>query len=337
MSLFKRGSFWWIDIASPTGERIRKSSGTHQKELAQEYHDRLKSDLWKQSKLKEKPSRTWEEAADRWLADREDKPNAQNNAQYIAWLLKYLKGKPLAAIDKDLIDSLAAKKSGEGVSVQTVNHYMKTLRAILRAAWEWGWLDTVPAIRLQKIEQKRLRFLTRKEAEQLLLALPPHMKAIVSFALVTGLRQRNILTLEWNQVDMYRRILWIHADQSKSRKTIRVPLNQDALDILRNQMGKHEVRVFTYKGRPVETIGDSFDKAVRRVGIKDFRFHDLRHTWASWHIQSGTPIAVLQELGGWSSLSMVMRYAHLSDHHLSEWAERVNVTNTTHSHLKIVE
>lgn len=337
MSLFKRGPIWWIDIASPSGERIRKSSGTDQKELAQEYHDRLKSDLWKQSRLKEKPSHTWEEAADRWLADRETKPNARNNYQYITWMLKYLKGKPLASIDKDLVDTLAARKQKEGVSVQTVNHYLKTLRAIMRAAWEWGWIDSVPSIRLQKVEQKRLRFLSREEADNLLSELPPHMKAIVTFALATGLRQRNILALEWSQVDLYRRILWIHADQAKARKAIRVPLNQDAVEVLREQLGKHDLRVFTYKGRPVETIGDSFDRAVKRAGIEGFRFHDLRHTWASWHVQNGTPIAVLQELGGWASLAMVMRYAHLSDHHLSEWAEKVNVTNTSQKHLKIVE
>lgn len=65
MSLVRRGKIWWVDLASPTGERIRRSSGTDQKELAQEYHDRLKADLWKQSRLKEKPLRTWEEAADR--------------------------------------------------------------------------------------------------------------------------------------------------------------------------------------------------------------------------------------------------------------------------------
>lgn len=337
MSLFKRGPVWWIDIASPTGERLRKSSGTHQKELAQEYHDRLKADLWKQSRLKEKPSHTWEEAADRWLADREEKPNACNNAQYIAWMLKYLKGKPISGIDKDMIDTLRTKKSREGVSPQTVNHYMKTLRAILRAAWEWGWIEAVPSIRLQKIEQKRLRFLTREETDRLLIELPPHMKAIVSFALATGLRQRNILDLAWEQIDLHRRICWIHADQAKARKVLRIPLNQDAIDVLLAQMGKHDLRVFTYKGRPVETIGNSFDRAVKKVGIEDFRFHDLRHTWASWHVQNGTPIAVLQELGGWASLAMVMRYAHLADHHLSEWAEKINVTNTTHDHLKIVK
>jgi integrase len=62
-------------------------------------------------------------------------------------------------------------------------------------------------------------------------------------------------------------------------------------------------------------------KALVRAGIKDFRWHDLRHTWASWHVQNGTPLHVLKELGGWADLTMVLRYAHLSSKHLEEYAE----------------
>jgi site-specific recombinase XerD len=61
-----------------------------------------------------------------------------------------------------------------------------------------------------------------------------------------------------------------------------------------------------------------------RAGITDFRWHDLRHTWASWHIQQGTPLHVLQELGGWSDIRMVQRYAHLSTDHLAVYAERLS-------------
>ena len=59
-------------------------------------------------------------------------------------------------------------------------------------------------------------------------------------------------------------------------------------------------------------------------GLRDFRWHDLRHTWASWHVQAGTPLLVLKELGGWASLDMVLRYAHLSADHLAEHAERIS-------------
>lgn len=120
--------------------------------------------------------------------------------------------------------------------------------------------------------------------------------------------------LEWSQVDLERRVAWIHPDQAKARKAISVPLNVDAVLVLRRQLGKHPVRVFTHKGKPVAKAGTkAWRKALDRAGIRpfddglpetdekkryptrrpdeykypDFRWHDLRHTWASWHVQAG--------------------------------------------------
>ena len=126
---------------------------------------------------------------------------------------------------------------------------------------------------------------------------------------------------------MARGMAWIHADQSKSRKAIAVPLNADALAVLRSRQGKHPVFAFTYKGRPVaRTTTKAWAVALDRAGIEDFRWHDLRHTWASWHVQNGTRLQELQELGGWSSYEMVMRYAHLAADHLKGAASRIEGT-----------
>ena len=351
MSLVKRGKIWWIDISGPTGDRIRRTTGTDKKELAQEYHDRLKADLWKQSKLKEKPSHTWDEAAARWLSARADRSNAKNNVAYIEWLSHHLSGHALSSIDLDTVDRLADLKAkekrtghnhkGPGLSVSpsTVNRYLACLRSILRSAWEWGWIESPPPVSLMKTPNKRIRFLSPGEIEKLLSELPPHMRSIVSFALATGIRQKNILDLEWNQIDLDRKTLWIHADQAKGGKNLRIPLSPPAVNILESERGKHVKRVFTYNGRPMETVGQSFDRAVRKAGLENFCFHDLRHTWASLHVQNGTPLAVLQELGGWASLQMVMRYAHLAEHHLSEWASNTGEvfknrgTNTAQSDM----
>jgi integrase len=82
--------------------------------------------------------------------------------------------------------------------------------------------------------------------------------------------------------------------------------------------------VFSYKGKRITQVNTkAWHKALERAGIKDFRWHDLRHTWASWHVQSGTPLHVLQELGGWESPEMVRRYAHLSSEHLSQYVGRL--------------
>ncbi|MBI5917770.1 MAG: site-specific integrase [Nitrosomonadales bacterium] len=111
-------------------------------------------------------------------------------------------------------------------------------------------------------------------------------------------------------------VAWIHLDQAKAWKAILVPLNSVAMGVLLRQVGKHPARVFSWHGKPVAWTG-----ALKRAGIEDFRWHDLRHTWASWLAQQGTPLNVLQELGGWESESMVRRYAHLSQPVLIEHSE----------------
>ncbi|OGT39693.1 MAG: hypothetical protein A3F12_01635 [Gammaproteobacteria bacterium RIFCSPHIGHO2_12_FULL_38_14] len=90
--------------------------------------------------------------------------------------------------------------------------------------------------------------------------------------------------------------------------------------------------VFTYHGMPVDQVNTkAWRKALKRAGITSFRWHDLRHTWASWHVQNGTSLQELQHLGAWSSFNMVLRYAHLSSQHLKNAAMRIPVTNWLHS------
>lgn len=158
---------------------------------------------------------------------------------------------------------------------------------------------------------------------------------MMRFTLATGLRESNVTQLAWSHINLPQRQAWIHADLTKSKRSIAVSLNDNAMAILRRQVGKNENRVFTYKGDGVSTANTrAWRNALEREGIKDFRWHDLRHTWASWHAQSGTPLHVLQELGGWSSSDMVRRYAHLSQQHLASYADNVCekvVTNWSHS------
>ncbi|QWF71834.1 site-specific integrase [Methylomonas paludis] len=142
---------------------------------------------------------------------------------------------------------------------------------------------------------------------------------------ITRKIERLLCFLEWSQINMQNKLMWVHADESKNNKMIRVPLNEDAIAILRNQIGKHPKRVFTYKGKPIAKAGtENWRNIVRSLGIENFCWHGLRHTWASWHVQAGTPLHVLQELGGWSCYEMVLRYAHLAPEHLSADAARIS-------------
>jgi integrase len=156
------------------------------------------------------------------------------------------------------------------------------------------------------------------------LELPQHQRDVVLFALATGLRQSNVLQLEWSQINLEQRHAWIHAWQSKNRRPISIPLNEAAYSP-DSAEGKHESRVFTFRGKPLESANTrAWRKALLRSGIDNFRWHDLRHTWATWQRQAGTPTHELQRLGGWRTGAMVERYAHLAPDHLAEAASRLN-------------
>lgn len=104
-----------------------------------------------------------------------------------------------------------------------------------------------------------------------------------------------------------------------------MPLNETALVVLRKQIGKHPTRVFTFRGQPISQVNTkAWTTALERAGIRDFRWHDLRHTFATWHRQAGTPTYELQRLGGWKTGAMVDRYAHVAPEALQGAAARLD-------------
>jgi len=326
MSLRRRGGVWWIDVTAPNGERIRRTTGTANKALAQEFHDRIKVELWRIDKLGAKPQRTWNDAVVRWLKENGHKATAGEDVSKLRWLDRHLRGKDLAAIDRNVIDHVTRERLGEGWTNATVNRTLELLRAVLRRCVnEWEWLDRAPYVRMLKEPIRRIRFLTRAEARRLLAELPAHLADMAAFSLATGLRAANVTGLEWSQIDEERKFAWVHPDQAKARKAIAVPLNAEALSLVLKQKGTHATHVFSFRGKPITQVSTkAWYGALRRAGIENFRWHDLRHTWASWHVQGGTPLFALQELGGWESAEMVRRYAHLAAEHLAPYADRLS-------------
>ncbi len=325
MSLIKRGNTWWINIVAPNGERVRRTTGTGSKTEAQEYHDKLKAELWRIARLGERPRRTWNDAVVRWLNEQGHKATLETDKIHFRWLDPHLNGRLLDEISRAHIDRITQAKLSEGVTNATVNRMLEILRAVLRkCVTAWDWLERAPHVRMLKEPVRRIRYLTREEAKALLAELPEHLADLAAVSLATGLRRANMTGLLWEQVDLGKRRAWIHPDQAKARRAIAVPLNEDAMAVVVRQVGKHPTHVFSFRGRPIRQVSTkAWYLALQRAGIANFRWHDLRHTWASWHVQDGTPIPVLQELGGWESVEMVRRYAHLTADHLAPYADRL--------------
>ena len=145
------------------------------------------------------------------------------------------------------------------------------------------------------------------------------------FSVATGLRQANVKGLEWQYVDLDRKHAWIPGSKHKNGRAHSVPLNEMALSVLRKQIGKHPTRVFTFRGASITQVSTkAWSAALERAGIEDSRWHDLRHTFATWHRQAGTPTHELQRLGGWKTGAMVERYAHVAPEALQGAANRLD-------------
>lgn len=331
----KKSTAWWIDFVAPNGERIRQSTGTSDREEAEELHDKLKSDVWRVQRLGDRPRRIWQDAVVRWLREQAHKATLDDDKEKLRWLDRYLAGRKLDSINRATVDAIIEAKQAEGCSNATVNRTLALLRAILRrCVREWEWLDRAPAVRLLQEPTRRIRFLSHEQALALLRELPLHLRYMATFSLSTGLRAANVTGLTWEQVDLSRKLAWVHPDQAKARKAIAVPLNDVAMEIVSHQIGKHPIHVFTYEGRPVKQVSTrAWYQALKRAGIENFRFHDLRHTWASWHVQNGTPIFALQELGGWVTEKMVRRYAHLAADHLATYVGNSSIHGSFLPHL----
>lgn len=365
MSIKLRAGTWHCDFVAPGGSRIRRSLGTSDKRQAQELHDQLKAEAWRVDKMGEYKSRTFEEACVRWLNEKQQKKSLDDDKSRIGFWLLHFKGMELSAITEDRILSAVSGmvnrkhrlnwesmrdsclRNGKPVpefkdkpaAQATRATHLAFIRALLRCASnEWRWIAKAPNIKCPVPKNKRIRWLTRDEATALIREMPPHFKPVVVFALATGLRRSNIIDLEWSQIDMQRKVAWIHPEDAKSGRAIGVALNDSACKVLRDQVGRHNRWVFVHTESSVRPDGTrtkevrkmrsdantAWRAALKRAGIENFRFHDLRHTWASWLVQSGVPLSALQEMGGWESIEMVQRYAHLAPNHLTQHAMQID-------------
>ncbi|MEW6314609.1 MAG: site-specific integrase [Pseudomonadota bacterium] len=316
--------YWWINTVLPNGRRLRGSAKTENREEAEALLAKLIHEAYLSNYLGIKPKRSWQEAVVRYLAVKANLRSIEDVRRICRKLDPYFGHLALDEISGDVVWSVVQGELKKGNKPATVNRYLATIRSLLRMARdEWQWIDSFPKIRLLHGEVERDRWLTREEADRLIAACPSHLAALVRFALATGCRAREITGLEWNRVDLDRQTAWLNLTKNGTPRG--VPLNHDAVVILQEQVGQHPNYCFTYRGKPIrwEVTNSAWHTALAKAGIPDFRFHDLRHTWASWHRQAGTSCDELKDLGGWKSRQMVDRYAKYATEHLRVAAARI--------------
>lgn len=322
MPLYRRpgSDFWWMSLRH-SGSRIRRSSGTTDRREAQRMHDELAARLWQHK-------RTGHTLDAAFLAWAKAAPRTRQELTGLGQIRAGYADRPLF----ECTDATFADAFGD-LKPATYNRLANIFRAALRIAEAKGWLDRAPKITRRKEPVRDCRFLTGAEWDRLRPALPEHLRPMAEFAIATGLRWSNVAGLTWERVSVAKRLAWIPATQAKAGRAIAVPLSDAAIAALRAAEAYRDALkparrkradacglVFTYTGRPIGSAKTGFHSACTAAEVVGFRWHDFRHTWASWHVMNGTPLAVLQKLGGWESPEMVQRYAHFAPEHLAAYA-----------------
>lgn len=262
-----------------------------------------------------------------------DRPHDHDRQRVIlGWWKEKLGEYTLATITPELIgrhrDELQTK---EGLAPGTVNRYLSALgKAFSNAVKEWHWLPDNPLRRVNKKPEPRgrVRYLSDDERAALLEACrkseQPSLYLIVLFALTTGMRRGELLGLRWSDVDLERRVAVLHNTKNGDRRS--VPIVPEVATLLREQGKVRRLDndlVFASGGADPVWFDKYWYAALKATKIKDFRFHDLRHTAASYLAMSGATVPELAAVLGHRTLQMVKRYAHLSDQHTGAVVERM--------------
>ena len=331
----EKSGVYQIDVRAPGGQRIRCTAGTTDRKAAQEYHDKLKASLWRQAKLGERPDKVFEEAAVRFLRESAGQRDYDTKIRHVAFWREKFAGRPVRSLTSDeIVDALPThrihqKKAPTPLSGATLNRYLSTIRRMLNLCVDWEWIDKAPKLPVYHEPDVRVRWEPPEVIAALIRAMTmPWMRDAALVAVSTGLRESELFGLKPSQVNLPQHHAWITHELAKSKRARAVPLNDDAHAVLARRIRTADQWVFT------RDLGDGvlitehdkriFNRACKIVGIEDFHWHDLRHTWASWHVQRGTPLMVVKELGGWEKIEMVQKYAHLAPSHVAAHANTVN-------------
>jgi integrase len=313
MSIYRRGRVWWIKLSTESGP-IRESAGTTDKRAAWEYHEKRKGEVWRQERLGEAPPVSWGQAVAKWLKLKE----RSLPERYMIAAIGIDPSSTLPLSSERLERSLSQQSAG------TMNRYYSLVAAIHNACGA-----KPPEIKLPSSPPGRIRWLSAEEWTRLRMHLEAEsqlLRQCAEFAINTGLRENNVLNLTWRQVNLQSRHVAVEAPDIKGRASLGIPLNDAAMAVLRERRGKIKTWGFGHpeSGKPlVKASNRAWSSALKKAKIKDFRWHDLRHTWAAWAVQSGVSLQELMHLGGWKTYSMVLRYAHLSSEHLQQAAARI--------------
>lgn len=281
------------------------------------------------------------ETIDRYIhAVLPSKPKSQKDQTIqLNWWKKEIGKHVLADVTPPLLvefrDKLSSELNsfGKKRSAATVNRYLAVLSHLFSiAVKEWGWVNENPLRKISKLKEPRgrIRFLSNEERARLLEAAKesdnPYLYLIIVLCLSTGARKMEILGLSWENVDFERRVIILHQTKNGERRVL--PITSLAFNLLKqhSEVPRLDSKLVFPSSNPKQPIDirSAWETVLNRAEISDFRFHDLRHSAASYLAMNGASLAEIAEVLGHKTLQMVKRYAHLSDAHTAKVVESMN-------------
>ena len=332
--LYKRtdSQFYWISYKDVDGKIIRKSTGLKRCKDAEDFLTDTKKEIKDLKKygfvqpvapVKETKQYTFRELAEKYLSWVKGRQRSYETKKYIVGqLLRKFGNTLLVSFNTEHVELFQTELMESGLANASCNKSLNILKHMFTKAFDYKMIteDTLKDIRrvkLLKEDNSRWRYLSKEEWQQLIDGCELHLKPIVITALHTGMRKSEILKLKWDNVDL--RHGFINLDKTKNGESRNLPINATLRSTLTGINRRLDVPYVFFDPRTCKPYGDvkrAFHTAMRRAGITDFKFHDMRHTFASHLVMAGVNITTVSRLLGHKSLKMTLRYIHLAPKHL---------------------
>ena len=329
MGLYKRQRTWWMRF-DYRGQTVRRTTGTTDRRMAESIFAkvRVKMAEGRYFDTLQEQDRTVAEMMARYLTERsafKAPKSYERDQQALKHLLPIFGDKCLAEVTPKLLAAYKVQRRTEGAAPATTNKELQVVRHAFNLAereWEWCRANPMRRVSMEPVYNQIDRWLTVEEEIRLLAVAPTWLREIIVFALNTGMRQGEILAVAWRDVDFTRGTLVVMKSKNRERRTL--PLNNTVFALLVGKQatcGQSEGLVFTTSTRtPLKAryVVRAFSNARNRAGIPDFRFHDLRHTFATRLAQKSVDLYKIQRLLGHKTAMMTQRYAHHSPESLRD-------------------
>lgn len=342
MRLYRRkntGDIWQMDF-SANGQRFQRSTGTADRKLAEQILAKVTTQVI-ESKWFEVDAarhRTFDQLMERYMEEHstinKTPGSSRRDRDYIKHLSRVFGGSTLDKLCTALVSEYKALRSRDGAAPATIKNELVCLNhAINLAVKEWQWMryNPIAGVKMPVVANKIDRWLDDAEEQVLFASMDdrPWLAEVVTFALNTGVRQGGIINLKWSDVDLFRRTAIIHKKSRMSKATYTIPLNDTSMDLL-----KAKSKVVNMSGYVFSQVGNEqltkrevqrqFVTACKRAKVNAFRFHDLRHTFATRLVQAGVDLYTVSKLLGHASIKETERYAHHNPESIRNGVEKLD-------------